>query len=134
MASCDPQTILAEQPCYSALMWGQRQWVKAQLLCNLKTWLEEGGDMASCDVQSLMDDAACLATLPAGQLDVVIAQLECDVNGLIGGGGSAVSFLCGSGSPEGVVIGLSCGQLYTDTDTGTKYTFTGTVGTSIGWV
>lgn len=114
-------------------MRGQRQWVKAQLLCNLKTWLEEGGAMPSCDVQSLMDDAACIAALTSGQVDVIIAQLECDVNQLIAGGGSSVSFLCGNGDPNGVVIGLVCGQLYTDLDTGAKYTFQGVVGGNTGW-
>jgi hypothetical protein len=42
-------------------------------------------------------------------------------------------FLAGHGSPEGVVTGLFLGQLYTDLDTMSKYTFGGTVGTKIGW-
>lgn len=86
--------------------------------------------MPSCDVQGLLDDAACIAALPAGFVDVVIAQLECDIDSEI----ANIAPVCGHGSPENVVIGLRCGQLYTDIDTGTKYTFTGTVGTAIGWV
>lgn len=43
-------------------------------------------------------------------------------------------FLVGHGSPEGVRIGVIQGQLYTDLDTGAKYTFIGTVGQTIGWV
>jgi hypothetical protein len=41
--------------------------------------------------------------------------------------------LCGSGLPEGVVTGNYCGQIYTDTDTASLYTFVGTPGTKIGW-
>lgn len=43
-------------------------------------------------------------------------------------------FLVGHGSPEGVVTGTVRGQLYTDEDTGSKYTFLGVVGQNIGWV
>lgn len=43
-------------------------------------------------------------------------------------------FLAGNGPPENVVTGTALGVLYTDLLTGTKYTFTGTVGTKIGWV
>jgi len=59
-----------------------------------------------------------LATLIDEQVVIVIGDL----------------FLTGHGSPEGVVTGTVEGQLYTDLDTGAKYTFTGTVGTKIGWV
>ncbi len=59
-------------------------------------------------------------------LDTLIAEEVAKVIGDL--------FLSGHGSPEGVVTGTVEGQLYTDVDTGTKYTFIGTVGTNIGWV
>lgn len=42
--------------------------------------------------------------------------------------------LSGSGSPEGSVIGEFHGQPYTDITTGGLYVFTGTVGSTNGWV
>lgn len=43
-------------------------------------------------------------------------------------------FLVGHGSPEGVRNGAIRGQIYTDEDTGSKYTFLGVIGQNTGWV
>lgn len=84
----------------------------------------------TCDVQALLTSASCFGALTAGQLEVVIDQLQCDINSTISSG----LFKCGHGSPEGVVVGQFCNQPYLDVDTGTKYSFNGTVGSAIGWV
>ena len=39
----------------------------------------------------------------------------------------------GSGTPEGSWYGYWEGDLYTDTDDGTVYSFTGTPGSTTGW-
>ena len=88
--------------------------------------------MATCDYQALLDDASCFAALPPAILEVVKAQLLCNIGAALASG--TAGFLSGSGSPEGVVNGAIQGQIYTDLDTDTLYTFTGTVGTNTGWV
>ena len=127
MSTCAVQPLLDDSGCFEALTSGQWQVVQLQLLCQILQALDP---VATCNVQTLMDDANCFNALTPGQWRVVELQLLCDIKTSI----INALPLCGTGSPEGVVPGLICGQLYTDTSTGTKYTFTGTVGTNTGWV
>lgn len=64
-----------------------------------------------------------------------IANLLCEIKTLIasGGIGAGVGSIAGSGNPNGSVIGIGLGQIYTDIDTGSLYTFLGTPGTNTGW-
>lgn len=52
----------------------------------------------------------------------------------VGGGGGSVSFLSGSGDPNGTVIGQIKGQTYLNEDDNTLWVFNGTVGQTTGWV
>src|SRR5690348_660855 len=127
MATCNVQSLMDDAPCFNALVPGQWQLVELVLLCRILQALDP---LASCNIQSLLDDAACFNELMPGQQRLAELVLLCNISTAIV---NALP-LCGTGSPEGVVTGTICGQLYTDTSTGTKYTFTGVVGTKIGWV
>lgn len=133
MASCDVQALISENPCLSTLTIPWLEVVITQELCELYNFLSTG-EPVTCDIQEIMDDAKCLYTLMPQQLKVVQAQLLCNILQVISGGSSAIGFLCGAVDPEGAVIGLVCGQTYTNTTTGTLFKFTGTIGTSTGWV
>jgi len=132
MASCDIQTLLSKNPC----LGGAPDWivelVEFQILCGIKNFLTLGTPV-TCNIQSLLNDAACANAIDSGLLKVAKIQLLCDISVLIAGGGGVAGFLCGVGNPNGVVASVVCGQLYTDTATGAKYTST-VSGTNNNWV
>lgn len=126
MATCSPQELLDDAPCFNALAPGQWQLVQLVLLCRILQALDP---VATCNVQSLLDEAACFGALTPGQWRVVELQLLCEINANLV---NALP-LCGNGDPNGVVTGTICGQSYTDLDTGAEYRFQGVVGTNTGW-
>lgn len=121
MATCSPQELLDDAPCFNALVPGQWQAVQLVLLCRILQALDP---VATCNVQSLLDEAACFGALTPGQWRVVELQLLCEINANLA---NALP-LCGEGDPnvEGVA-GTICGQTYLDILTNTTYTWNGTV-------
>lgn len=133
MSVCAYQPLINE--CYAGLESAELDWIIAQLLCNLKGNIVSGTPVI-CDVQSLLDDAKCFAALPPQIVKVISAQLLCDISVAIAAGGGGGGYLpkSGHGDPNGVVVGVIEGDIYTDLDTGTFWKFLGTAGTDTGWV
>lgn len=130
MSTCDVNTILQESVCTPVRGSTQQiLLVQAVILCRLLNVIDP---MAECDLQLMLNEVQCLHGAHTIQIEYVIAQLLCSISNSLSGNG--VSFLCGDGSPEGVQVGLICGQIYTDRLTGDKYSFLGTIGSNTGWV
>lgn len=82
MATCNPDALLAANPCLATLQPFELQVVRVQMLCNLVDKLENGGDV-TCDIQTLLTQGACFYAMPPFILSVIETQLLCELSQLI---------------------------------------------------
>lgn len=82
MATCSINTLLAENPCLSALNPQALQAIKVQMLCNLLDKLQNGGEV-TCDIQTLLTQGACFYDMDPVILQVLEVQLLCDISNAV---------------------------------------------------
>lgn len=137
MAVCTPASLFAEAACFAAAQRGDWDVLELQILCNLKTYLEGGGDVATCSVSELMADAACFDALTPGQRQVAKLQLLCDISTLLGAAGACTVFAkrhyADFADPNGNVTGCP-GDVYIRTSDGSLWKKVSGDNTNTGWL
>jgi hypothetical protein len=83
MAACDPQAVLTENPCLTALGAFDLRVLKIATLCSIVDKLEGGAGEDCTDIQAMLTANKCLYTLTNFQLDVIETNLVCQINALL---------------------------------------------------
>lgn len=82
MATCNIDTLIAENPCLTTLNPQMLQAIKVQMLCNLLDKIQNAGE-TTCDIQELITQAACFYPLSPYTLLVLELQLLCDISNAV---------------------------------------------------